>query len=82
MPNEQVTVISLTSAYLCLDCDTISNLPDCCPRCASGHNSMMPLAPVLGLLAGTPVEFKRLYSREDERNNYVGTIGPTVKIIP
>ncbi len=57
MPNEQVTSIPLASCFLCLDCDTIHNLPNVCPRCCSGHDSQMAVAPILGLLTGSAMTF-------------------------
>lgn len=38
----QVVTIPLTSAFLCSDCNSISNSSVLCPKCAS--NSLFPLA--------------------------------------
>jgi hypothetical protein len=46
---------SLESAYLCENCNNVSNLPQVCPSCACA-TAMIPLASILNRPIGNPSE--------------------------
>lgn len=44
---QQLQHFSLSSAFICLDCQSVGNSGSICPACGCAGTNLMPLAPIL-----------------------------------